>query len=129
MTNFPDTLEAGRILDALVAHEVMGWGDGIVEMAKEGKLDPYPDPEINGEFCVAGPPQYSTDPAAMMQVVEKMAHLWNIVSLELTDDSRGKVWSCGIGDFSGRAFGAKAHTAPLAVCRAALLAVAQEVKL
>jgi hypothetical protein len=118
------TMEAGRKMDALIAEKVFGY----VRMH-------YPDENTWGERsyddkfpscdCFRQVPSrdYSTDIAAAWEVVEKFSHQatnelarkqgfshWQLNSYP---DSG---WACRIGSLS-----AHADTAPLAICRAALL--------
>jgi hypothetical protein len=109
------SMEAGRELDALVAVEVMGWhNDHEV---------PYYDwvQESNEVIHISKRWSPSSDIGAAWEVVEKMiANGW---------------WNTDIGFGSGIVVSfddgstthqAKADTAPLAICRAALLAVMEE---
>lgn len=61
-------MPAGRELDALIGRIIFGWGEGIVEMARDGKLEPYKNEA--GEVVYAGPPLYSTDIAEAVNVAE-----------------------------------------------------------
>jgi hypothetical protein len=104
-------MEAGREMDALVAELVMGWekrvfGDGVDYWHLPG-----------GAICELDAPHYSTDIAAAWQVVEKLPFSvyvevrWDGKNAEAWFDSGSQTWE------------ASAPTAPLAICRAALLAV------
>lgn len=110
-----DNMQAGRELDALILKGIFG-------------LEPQ-------ECMVGGHPRgcpgsttitsYSTDIAAAWQVVEK---LMNELQLAFYLDSRGdKLWDCSFTrdslDITPGCLGV--DTAPLAICRAALMAVSQ----
>ena len=74
-------------------------------------------------------PRYSQDIAAAWQVVEKLLADGFGVYLTRHDDSNE--WNCTIGrgdKINGEIAEAVATTAPVAICRAALLAVAEVVK-
>ena len=133
-----DDLPAGRELDALVAEKVMGWritawNDG----EPWGNREVFPPFEpINGipadcdciSHSEAGePPHYSTDIAAAWEVVEK---LWDEdfhVQFQLVHQVTAGKWRV---EFPTRKVPhhnyvfAHADTASLAICRAALKAVA-----
>ena len=116
----PDTtlaMEAGPELDALVAERVMGWTRNDKGFwFKPGKRH-------NWNHDGLDPPPYSTDIAAAWEVVEKIKSLpagidilvrANCVAIDLHmfDMADGLVKDIEAGD---------ATTAPLAICRAALL--------
>jgi len=65
-------------------------------------------------------PAYSTDIAAAWEVVAKMGNVNELHDVELRTSIRG--WICSIFN-SFDNFEVNAETAPLAICRAALLAV------
>jgi len=117
-------MPAGRDLDALIAENVMGWKDRGIGYSFEDN--------INGYECVLyidkdKLPHYSTDIAAAWQVIEwleknttekynspslfSVPHGWSMVLYEKRDN-HAPAW-----------LDAFAPTAPLAICRAALLAV------
>ena len=117
-----DALPAGRELDAMVATFVMGC-KVIVDGGK-----PYCDCDDRGHFTrdandvYADLPCYSTDIAAAWQVVEKLkgaAVEWffhiDIPKPSVTDEWRAI--------FTPATRYSWAKTAPLAICRAALVAV------
>jgi len=109
----------GRELDALVAEKVMGCDTKQFIWKRYGKPDAIQDCEYGG------PCNYSTDIAAAWQVVEKMEHddwWWEAANVVPNSDPivyefkwthRGVI----------KAFYACEDTIPLAICRAALLAV------
>jgi hypothetical protein len=111
------TMSAGRELDALVAKKVME----SVPCDKWRQFTDYPvlwvknTGECNHTGCYPsqeGPPYYSTSIAAAWEVVEKMRfNVWCLCGS----------WEAGypLGPVRGNA-----STAPLAICRAALKAVA-----
>ena len=69
-----EQLAAGRELDAMVEVKVFGGNPGLIEMARRGELDVQygGDPGIGcrpDDVFVPGPPQYSTDIAAALDVL------------------------------------------------------------
>jgi len=116
MTPSPDTLQSNRELDAAIAEQVFGWVGALKCNPEMGLM---PDYRTMDEI-----PHYSSDPAAMMQVVEKMRERGS-VTVSWGDSFVHCVWY----DRNLNALGSVYEpTAPLAVCRCALAAVAQEVK-
>ena len=119
--NMEAHMEAGEELDALMAEKVMGWERG----KSIGK-----DVWCKGRnvICYFHAWKPSTSILSAWEVVQKLAvepFAWHIESLNLTN---GRVvwWACYWGD--GKAgeildYSADAPTAPLAICRTALLAV------
>lgn len=102
-------MPAGRELDALIAEKVMGLKvdyefDEVLEPRVPFLVDKY------DEWGYL--PNYSTDIAAAWQVVERFES-------HCTMNNVHGIWECYLPDF---AIG-KDKTAPLAICRAALLAV------
>lgn len=119
-----DKMPAGRELDALVAEKVMGWTKG---------LKPWLMPPCFVECDVVPIPNYSTDIAAAFLVAEKIDLFKNCRSLRenAVGVRDGNTWRktgyewvveqvfCPLGDNEIIARGA---TAPLAICRGALVA-------
>lgn len=109
-------MNAGRPLDALVAERVMGLMAHRITVNEALHLmtnGPRPGEPVPVRF-------YSTDIAAAWEVVEKL----HLCELGMLVDGEGSAsWRCVFG---GPAF-AEAHTAPLAICLAALKAVGVEV--
>jgi len=107
-------MEAGREMDALVAEKVMGWE---LRTFKSNGVDFW---HIPGTVrCELDAPKFSTDIGAAWEVVEKMiGEMWNL-SLEY----QSAVYWCEFGKTCVPGDGEIADTAPLAICRAALLAV------
>lgn len=107
-----DEFEAGRELDALVAEKVMGRILIPDEVLKHTSATNFEDI-----------PAYSTDISAAWQVVEKMLELGAYVDIGIDkygaqvqlDNYDGK-WESGES--------IRADNAPLAICRAALKALA-----
>jgi hypothetical protein len=102
-----------RKIDAMVAEKVMGWAfnssDWYVYKTPEGD-------DIDDDWSP------STDPAAMMMVVEKMRELGLAIGMET--DSNGW-WVCVTLDKDPPiSLHARSLTLPLAVCHAALRACA-----
>ena len=117
-------LEAGKELDALVATEVMGWHGGNPSwITQEGKctgwLSRFETDSLAEEF------NPSTDISAAWQVVEKMKEKYwmaiNTSMSSLQETEWGVEWSKN-GVIEKVDF-VLAPTAPLAICRAALLAM------
>jgi hypothetical protein len=125
-------MEAGQAMDSLVAEKVMGWKRAHMDYmfwqptAAEillrfcsPELTPYENTEIN--YSRAFHPSY--DIAAAFEVLSKFGEVsWSL----------SPCWSLGTGKRIGFSFWIDgettiAETAPLAICRAALLAV-MEVK-
>jgi Phage ABA sandwich domain len=119
-------LEAGRKLDVLVAEKVMGLSTrqitcidhrGVVKDV--GTVDP-PQPIGDGRMGIQAHrlPDYSTDLCAAWAVLDKVSGDWQIwgggvVAVVRLDDAH----EC-------RGVEVRADTLPLAICRAALMAVA-----
>jgi len=116
-------MEAGRELDALVAVEVMEWTrypnkHGLTVMSRPGAMPHHAQIDQH--------PNFSTDIAATWEVVEYMGPIPFSLRFQPADAWRtgdGEVychahWTCW---FEGSVW-AEAPTAPLAICRAALLA-------
>ena len=107
---------AGRGLDALIAEKVMGLTVDyeFSEPCILSLRDKYDD----WGFL----PNYSTDISAAWEVVEKLCNETgcDVVKVCKRDPEllRGE-WSCNLG----RGFEALGDTAPLAICRAALLTI------
>lgn len=95
-----DKLEAGTELNALVAEHVFGQNPPIIFR------------------------RYSTDPAAMMEVVEKMREKFGMVSVLWGDSVTRERILVDITDWTGThiAHAEVDNSAPLAVCRCALKA-------
>ena len=111
-----DTLEAGRELDALVAERVMGLR---MVSHKTATYDPTPDDAPIGRF--ADVPRYSTDVAAAWGVVERVLKLGHYFKIAPHCFYKPPAWIIQL-DVLGDVL---AETFPLAICRAALKAVAR----
>jgi hypothetical protein len=117
--------EAGRELDALIAEKVMGWkwydhtGYAIRYFRPPNRFN-YGAIAEGGEVTYLDSlPRYSTDMAAAWEVAEtfdavQVGRAWNL-------DGNSAGYHCQLDVDNVNAF---AETAPLAICRAALLAVA-----
>jgi ABA sandwich protein len=128
-------MPAGRELDALVAERVMGWRyckaigtpeyDSILYEPKEvaGHLESavLPGPSAKPLFRYTMS-YYSTKLAAAWEVVNAAAY----VTLTKSSDNDPPDWFCSVQWKNGPDAFAAADAAPLAVCRAALLAVLAE---
>lgn len=119
-------LDAGPDLDALVAVQVMGWGE------LPGPA-PNTDPAFQRQYWktwagylttpayswVPGmyriPPTYSTDMSEAWRVVDKLMETALAVNLHVNHESSCTVTITGPNDVQ-----AEAKTMPLAICRAAL---------
>jgi O-glycosyl hydrolase len=102
-------MPAGREMDELVATRVMGWDvhpHATHYIRNDGK---------NVYFVICGEFEPSSDIAAAWQVVEKMTDGETPNDCEIHTTVRG--WRCDF--YRGSA---TAETAPLAICRAALIA-------
>jgi hypothetical protein len=120
MTLLPQEQQAGRALDALVAQEVMGWdvrSDGRGEYRVARKRNKSGNARgIQLEQL----PHYSSNMIGAWLVVEKVSALVSLeVIFALYLHERGE-WEA---DFGMERVGL-GETAPLAICRAALLAIA-----
>lgn len=122
------TFPAGRALDAFIAEEVMGWDslsdhEGLV-VAENGHLLGRPP----GQAYLADVPEFSTSSGAALQVLTRIPSL-GFVGFSLHDwpsDGVDERWCASFGkheSFGDKFAEAVAPTAPLAICRAALLAV------
>lgn len=117
--------EAAEIC-ALVAEKVMGW-----ELIKRAKPDLWHFSDtIEDERILVG---YSRVAAAWNPAV-RMEHAWDVMD-HLTKRFHVSVggqcpgWTCDVSELAGQSLArAVAPTAPLAICRAALLAVGKEQK-
>lgn len=130
MSDIPDTLPAGGDLDCEVAERIFGWTDARWdEIGYSGKP---PGKETYTEV-----PKFSTDPAAMMQVVERMKSLgWLVHMLAMADgwvvNARRHILPAN-GDWQEATFTTDfiqeiGDTLPEAVCIAALSALSREVR-
>ena len=127
-----DMMEAGRGLDALVAEKVMGAQVSDNDPLR-GKGQPYcywPDGRQGP------PPRYSTDIAAAFEIVEKLRESDHWCCLDL-HSNYSYAWEFILrvdedhdpeAPHGGRKVSARgiAETAPLAICKAALKAVAAQ---
>jgi len=119
------SMPAGRELDALIAEKVMKITpekcDFPVFTDKRDWVDP-------GEYFVNVPgsvtelPRYSTDIAATWEVVERLTKPTSFpdIDIDLLTTVRGWLF---VIKYDIAVHRANAETAPLAICRAALLAV------
>lgn len=122
-----DDMPAGREMDALVAEKVMGWilspAKWLVRDRKAIAIPGNPiGPKTWEDLDAPGLPRYSTDIAAAWQVVEKLFAIGSFFSVESPNNGVG--WSCGITRGRDTIEYILADSAPLAICRAALLAAA-----
>jgi hypothetical protein len=120
-------MEAGRELDVLVAEKVMGEIKPVY--SHEFHIEPkwsiggnwYCLPEYSsGDICEWQPKPFSTYIAAAWEVVEKIQSNGDVLSLTYLEDFGEMMWDVHFRIANTFAY---APTAPLAICRAALLAV------
>ena len=117
-----DSLEAGMILDRLVAIEVMKWKPWKEQWLRGPSGKTYYIAKQEEHNAVYFRP--STDISAAWEVVEKFIN--PLIIRQLPRDNGG--WRCNFRESTGSdridsQFDAYASTAPLAICRAALKAV------
>lgn len=144
------SMDAGRALDALIAEKVMGLNQpndfGLIDKHtwQRDEDDEYcryvcrrcytwseawvKESELEVGPCDVSPTHYSRSLSAAWQVVDWMkAHNYVFIlehALTRIDSNEGPWWcQCGGFDMSQRV-SAYGQTAPLAICRAALAAVA-----
>lgn len=113
----------GRELDALIAEKVMGWFDYYPHFSTEhhfsGWFAEVPKDKLG--ICMADEDwSPSTDIAAAWEVVEKVDADLDARCVDVWRDANH--WNFSI-HYDKRVSIASADTAPLAICRAALLAV------
>lgn len=117
-------LQAGRELDALVAEKIMEWYK-IRLMNSQGKADYRGFPQ--GIYSITKVRRYSTDLKNAWEVVEKMHELdWKCTHTFFSPSARmighhAEYWKGSGGWMKSKS--ATAETFPLAVCKAALLAL------
>src|SRR5688572_30128048 len=102
-----ENMPAGDEINSLVAHKIMGYINGR-------KTSTYADG--TGDWWTTHIPDYSIDIEEAWQVVEKMQS--NGFCFDADGNALRKRFRFGVGQEIG-----EAKTAPLAICRAALLAV------
>jgi hypothetical protein len=131
-----ENMPASREIDALVAEFIMGekkpiylHSHPIVTQTKYSiNMSWYCLPEYEkGDVCEWIPKPYSTDIAAAWEVVETFDRKsWDVSVSSLTDND-DEVWEVFFAEYFedgvGRIGKASAETAPLAICRAALIAM------
>ena len=129
------SMEAGRELDALVAERVMGWGDISLHPMMDSDwwgMPSGPATAIQGAvgwlYTHEKVPNYSTDIAAAWEVVEAVrGRGW---SLSLGEGMSGYgdavVWMVDFYKGNRICLSANGPDVPLAICRAALLAVMED---
>lgn len=119
-------MSPGRELDAAVASKVIGWHDvkwqPIANAFGEKVLDEYAGHPPNDLLKNAIIPRYSTSIQAAWDVIEKLKSMSVFVAVV---SAQGAPWVCKIN--KGVKFvEEKADAAPLAICTAALKALAEE---
>ena len=121
-----EKLEAGREMDALIAQRVMGWN--LRMSTGMGLVGDFPDDKPVTGRTYREIPRYSEDIAAAFQVVERMTsapYAWYVETVNLKAD--GFVWRAvywGGYDIEHCVyFTSENKSLPIAICRAALLAM------
>ena len=129
-------MEAGRRLDALIAEKLMGWHWVNSPPDIDGNYEGIPilippnltlndlEPVLpkRGPVGHVGIPRFSTDIGSAWQLVERLATMEGPVSIAWgIYGSEGN--KASVVTMYGPGPGVVAPTAPLAICRAALLAV------
>ena len=125
-------MPAGREMDLLVIEEVLKWKFRYSTLFfNEGALDHFVDDKGDSRILGFSP---STDISAAWDVVEKMREIDHYICPQIYwDDQDGLEPGCWVAEFNRyakkindyRHFEAVANTAPLAICRAALLTVCE----
>lgn len=122
-------MPAGREMDALVAEKVMGEPKPIyvhpnlhIEYPKESTLGNWRCYNIyeHGDVCEWNPLPFSTDIASAWEVVEKLCNKYHVSIWTDFTHYGTALRTLGIDELVEVT---AAPTAPLAICRAALLAV------
>ena len=132
-------MEAGRGIDALIATHILGlawWrrgqsGQWIALCPHDTEIPDYwirdvPPIDIGEDDLSEAVPCYSTDIAAAWQVADKLHNSgwWVRVKSAMNEDLEQLGWAAHIGRWWNREYlGTWALTAPLVICRAALLAI------
>ena len=116
-----DSLKAGRELDALIGEKLFGIH---YEFVYNDYMIPDPEDPIAYDVC----PHYSTEITAAWQVVEKLLSLTENQDIHIehlgSDDESWGVSTCyELGEWKDWV---RAKTAPLAICLAALKAIAPQ---
>lgn len=119
-------MDAGPELDALVAERVMGWRYAATVPGGSPKF--WQDPDRDFKSGMMTPKPYSNGIAAAWEVVEQLhgveRRYWEVCGWHDGDtDERTAMF--GMNDPEHETVIASATTAPLAICRAALLATLQ----
>jgi hypothetical protein len=114
-------MPAGYKIDILIAEKIMGWKDKI----SDHLVRYYETP--NGEiFLKNDVSHYSTDISAAWQVVEKLKRE-GYPNPQLYTIDEDDLWHVAIRTHGDMGYDdTEAETAPLAICRAALLAILEK---
>lgn len=115
-------LPAGKELDALIAEKVLGW-TLVDDLGYSGLVSGKPDGPLVREMDRNHVPHYSSNIAAAGQVIIAVRDdgLWWALN------QMGNAWVATLSDPERTRFiNGKARTAPLAICRAALKALAPD---
>jgi len=109
-----DELEPGRELDALIAEHVLGFA---LPFKGRGEFDTF---DANGKPVL----NYSTDIAAAWRALDRLRVIdFRHVTLEMA----GGCWRCILQPYNqNETFSSFGYSAPLAICRAALKAIAHQ---
>lgn len=128
-TDYIYKIPAGKELDGLIADRVMYWNQNHEINECEDKWYSYcnicgyePRFEKIIPGSCKGYPRYSVDISSAWEVVEKMGPSYELKSIHHSSGTvhRATFWRGMMG------FSVEAETAPLAICRAALLAIEYE---
>jgi len=96
-----------RDLDAWIAEQVMGF-----KLNANGMIETWPREGVRHDLCVAN---YTTDPAAAMQVLEKCADEVHAYELQIVSPRNGGLWHISSGKRNTPRV--NAETLPIAICR------------
>lgn len=129
-TDYIENMQAGTELDILIAEKVMGEDkptyahdhDDVMEIIYSDKKAWACLPEYdNGDICEWRPKPFSSSILLAWEVVEKMNEKWSVrVISYYQSDCVANIWN--VKNFD-KEYHARADTVPLAICRAALLAI------
>jgi len=126
------TLAAGRELDALVAEKVMGWtslGGRWTDANRSGyewrfaPLDAPPNSVCSLDRTRCTSPAFSTEIEAAWCVVQRLVSLNYVVEINVGQEF-GTAVVLAPEDWNHPLMSERADTTPLAICRAALAAMA-----
>ena len=118
------TADELRALDAEVAILIFGWKRGNPDRGDHAWLKPTADKRYSGGFEQTPVlPKFSDDIAAAWRVAEKSVGMVKLARVWKDDPPTAFEFECSLRFEQGVGF-ARAASAPLAICKAALAAVA-----